>query len=135
MNMQHARCNTPPATREDRTLPLVEEHVVVGTREVVGDKLTVQTRLISDTHDIEAELHREHVSVKRVPHNTVLETAPTTRTEDGTTIIPIVREELFLQKRLILVEEVHITKTVSTQTVSTEAELRRLVPKILRDAD
>ena len=47
------------------------------------------------------------------------------RTEDGVTIVPILEEVLFVEKRLVLKEELHIRRRVSTETVQVPVVLRK----------
>ena len=53
---------------------------------------------------------QEKVSVERVPINEFVETAPETRRDGETMIIPVVEERLVLSKRLFLVEELRVKK-------------------------
>lgn len=58
----------------------------------------------------EEPLFAEDVDVQRVAINQVVESVPDTRIEGDTTIIPVVEEILVVEKRLVLREEVRITK-------------------------
>ena len=41
------------------------------------------------------------------------------------TIVPVVREELHIEKRLVLVEEIHLHRRTRTEEVDIPVELRR----------
>ena len=47
------------------------------------------------------------------------------RTEEGVTIVPILEEVLFVEKRLVLKEELHIRRRVSSETVEVPVVLRK----------
>jgi hypothetical protein len=55
-------------------------------------------------------LFSEDVSVERVPVNRIINGPAQTRQEGDTTIIPVVEEVITVQKRLLLREEVRITR-------------------------
>ena len=60
----------------------------------------------------------------RVPVNRFVETAPQVRYEGETMIVPVLREVVVVEKRIELIEELHITKrTIQTQ-VSQQVTLR-----------
>jgi len=78
------------------------------------------------------EVRREHVEVTRVSINREVAEAPPVRTEGDVTIVPIVEERLVVEKRLFLVEELHLTKTASAQAVELPATLRRMRAEVER---
>jgi hypothetical protein len=73
--------------------------------------------------DIEAELLRESVEVHRVPVNEYVEAPPETRYEGDSIIIPVLEEVLVVNKRLLLKEEVVITRR-REHTAHSTAEVR-----------
>ncbi len=115
-------------------VPLVEESVEVAKRVIDGDSVTVQTRVEEQVEWIRETLVGENVSVERVPVGRVVSHAPRIREVDGITIIPIVREVLHVEKRLMLVEEVHITRRTEETKVEQPVTLRSMHGSISRDA-
>lgn len=77
------------------TIPLMEE-----TRRVMEREETIDEPLL-----------RESVEVERVPINRIVAEAPPSRQEGDTLIIPVLEEVLVVEKRLMLKEEVRITRT------------------------
>jgi stress response protein YsnF len=70
-------------------------------------------------------VQREIVEVTRVPIDRMVETAPEIRTEGDVTILPVVEEVLVVEKRLVLKEEVHIRRRVTTETAEVPVTLRK----------
>ena len=106
-------------------IPLIEEVAHVAKERVSTGRVTVRT--VTDAFDekVEAELMREAVSVTRVPINREVTTVPQIRTEGDVTIVPVLEEILFVEKRLVLKEEIHITRTNETDSFASHVTLRR----------
>lgn len=106
-------------------LPVVEEVLDIGKEE----RITGQVRLTKSVGEyevpIEESLAREDVAVERVPINRIVETAAPERHEDGTLIVPVHKEVLVVEKRLMLVEEIHISKVRQIEPVQRTVTLRR----------
>jgi stress response protein YsnF len=65
------------------------------------------------------------VDVTRVPIGREVTEAPAVRTEGDVTIVPVFEERLVVEKRLFLVEELHVRRTVSVDPVELPTTLRR----------
>jgi len=115
----------PTRSRDDAVVPLLREEVVIGKRQVATGKVRIQT--VSDSFEeiASATLQEEQVTVTRVPIDRVVTKAPAVRTENGVTIVPVLEEVMIVEKRLVLREELHIRRDVSTQTVEVPVRLRR----------
>ena len=59
---------------------------------------------------VDEPLLREEVNIERVPVNRVVEGPVQVRREGNTLIVPLLEEVLVVEKRLMLKEELHITK-------------------------
>jgi uncharacterized protein (TIGR02271 family) len=117
-------------------LPVIEERAVVR-REVVESGRVQLTKTVQEHQEaLDLTLQHEEVQVERVPLNQYVPDdapAPTVRYEGNTLIVPVVREVMV--KRLLLVEELHVTKqqvqTQETQHVTLRHEhvqVNRLAP-------
>lgn len=120
---------TEPDDRQKRqepvaTLPLVAETVHVAKRFRTTGKVRVKTRVETERRTLTEELEAEEVEIERVPRNEPVDAVPEVRTEDGVTIIPLVEEQLVVEKRLVLVEEIHLHRVHSRHTVTVPVELR-----------
>ena len=84
-------------------------------------------RTIVETVDelARATLEEDSLDIKRVPVERVVAEPPAIRSEGDVTIIPIVEETMIVEKRLVLVEEVHIQRTTSARTVEMPVSLRK----------
>ena len=108
--------NTPAG--ETRKIPIIQEEVQI-TKEVVESG---SVRISKSVHEVEEmyniPISYEEHDVQRVTLNQLIDTAPPAiRYEGDTMIIPILREEVVVQKRLVLVEEVHVTKRQVEKTI------------------
>jgi uncharacterized protein (TIGR02271 family) len=109
---------------EVASIPLVEERLAVSKREVETGRLRVRISVDEREERVAAELIRDEVEIRRVPKNEALTEVPGVRTDGDTTIIPVVEEQLVVEKRLVLVEEIHVVRKSETE--------RRDVPVTLR---
>ena len=109
----------------DEVVPLLEEEVHVGKREVSTGKVRIRSVVETFEETAHATLEGETVEVTRVPVDRIVDEAPSTRTEGGVTIIPVLEEVLFVEKRLVLKEELHIRRRHTTETVDVPVTLKR----------
>jgi stress response protein YsnF len=117
---------------DDLRIPIIEEQAHVekrSTSERVRVHMTTETEhvLVQDV------VSREDIEVTHVPVGREVATAPAIRTEDGVTIVPVLEERLVVERRLFLVEEIHLRKTIREERVELPAELRRTRVDIERD--
>jgi stress response protein YsnF len=115
-------------------IPVVEETVTVGKRQVVTGHVRVRTVTDMVEEMAHAAVQREDGEVTRVPIDKVVETAPEIRTEGDITIVPVLEEVLVVEKRLVLKEELHIRRRVETETVEAPVTLRRQRAIVEREA-
>ena len=107
---------------DDLVIPIVEERPVISKDEFTTGLVNVSTRLEQNTVRVEDAVRKTFVNVQRTPINTFVEVEPQTREEDGVLIIPVV-EEVFV-KRLLLKEELRITRTSTLEPVERDVTLR-----------
>ncbi len=107
------------------TLALTEETASVTKQVVETGRVRVKT--VTDTVDqaVGASLLSEAYEVTRVAIDRQVDTAPVIRTEGDVTIVPVLEEVLVVEKRLVLKEEIHLRRRVSTDTVESVVPLRR----------
>ena len=99
-----------PASGEDLVIQLLEEEISVRKRQVAGGGVRVGVRVHEREAVVDEPLLREEIQVERVAINRVVERPVPVRKEGETTIIPLLEEVLVVEKRLMLKEEVRITK-------------------------
>ena len=120
---------------DGQTLELKAETLVVTKRTVTGATVRVSTVTREVEQAVDERLDHEVVDVERVPIGRIVEAVPEIREEDGVTIVPVVEEVVVIERRLVLKEEVRITRRrVQSRHVETaslrmqEAVVTRISP-------
>ena len=106
-------------------IPIVEEELKVETRTVPTGRVRVETRTELVEEIATAQLETSEVEVSRVPVGREVETAPEVKTIGDVTIVPVMEEVLVVERRLMLKEELHIRRRVTTETVEVPVSLRK----------
>jgi uncharacterized protein (TIGR02271 family) len=109
INSERGRLN-----QESTVIPVVQEQATIDKKEIETAKLTVQKKVIDVEKNVDIPLLQEGYEVERIPINQYVDTYPQVREDGNTIIIPVVREVLVVEKRLELVEEVHVIKRKTT---------------------
>lgn len=112
-------------TEPDKTLSLIEEQLIIDKLAVRDGRVRISTKTEFVTEAAEARLGSENVEVTRVPIGREVQEAPSVRTDGDVTIVPVMEEVLVVEKRLMLVEEIHIRRVATTEDVSIPVELRK----------
>ncbi|OZI07927.1 hypothetical protein BWI93_12000 [Siphonobacter sp. BAB-5385] len=120
--------NTNPSVTNESgprpvVLPVIEEQLKVDTQLEETGRVTVSKRVHEREELVELPLTQQQVKVERVPINQYIDTPPAVRYEGETMIVPVVKE--ILVKRLVLVEEVRITKEEVQTTTHQPVMLRQ----------
>jgi uncharacterized protein (TIGR02271 family) len=97
-------------TQADQALPLFAEELQVRKETRETGRLRVSKRTLERDVIVDEELTRERVEVETVPIGRRIEAMPAVRQEGETTIIPVVEEVLFVERRLMLKEEIRLTR-------------------------
>lgn len=96
---------------EQIVIPVVAEELTVERALVERRKVRVHKRVETREELVDEPTMREEVSVERLPVNQIISgEAPAARYEEGTLVIPILEEIIVVEKRLLLREEVRISK-------------------------
>ena len=108
----------PPADAAPAlTIPVVAETLHVDKQTVETGRVVLHKTVHTTTETADVPLRQETVQVQRVAVNRYVDEAPAVRYEGDTMIVPVLREEMVITKRLLLVEELH----VHTQVLTTHA--------------
>jgi stress response protein YsnF len=110
---------------DDLRIPIVEEEARIVARSTNREHVTVRVGVDEEQVFVREELRQEEVEVARVPIGREVTEAPAVRTEGDLTIVPVIEERLVVEKRLFLVEELHLRRTVTTEQVELPTTLRR----------
>ncbi|QHT68528.1 YsnF/AvaK domain-containing protein [Rhodocytophaga rosea] len=110
---------------ESAVIPVIEEQVHVSKQQIETGKVLVSKKVHEEEKTIDIPLVHEEHTVERIPVNQYVEKAPEVRYEGDTMIIPVLREEVIIQKRLFITEELRITKRKIETSVPQQVTLRR----------
>lgn len=109
---------------EELRIPVIREEAVVRTREVERGGVRVHKTVHEREEVIEQPTYHEQVHVERVAIGRTIDAVPGVREEGDTLIIPVVEEMLVVEKRLVLKEEVRITRQRTQTTEQARVILR-----------
>ncbi|HEX8708939.1 MAG TPA: YsnF/AvaK domain-containing protein [Pyrinomonadaceae bacterium] len=96
--------------RETVVMPVIAEQLDVQKRKVEAGGVRIRKIVHEREEIVDEPLIREEVQVKRVPINRVVESPVPVRHVGNTMIVSLMEEVLVVEKRLMLKEELHITK-------------------------
>jgi len=119
---------TSNRTRADEriVMPVVAETLDVQKRKVDTGGVRIKKIVHEREEVVDEPLMREEVQVKRVPINRVVDAPVPVRHVGNTMIISLLEEVLVVEKRLMLKEELHVTKgeieTYKPQRVTLRSE-------------
>lgn len=111
-------------TPDEVILPIVAETLVVGKRTIVTGRVRVTTGIDERPVDVRETLVHGGVEIERTAIGEEVLSVPPVRDEGDTIVVPVVREELVVTKRLILVEEVRLRRTAMTEAYAETMALR-----------
>jgi uncharacterized protein (TIGR02271 family) len=114
----------PKDSIEDPKLTLLAEELTVGKETVETGRLRVSKQTHTREASIDEDLLSEHADIERVPVGSQVFEMPPIRQEGDTTIVPIVEEVLHTERRLILKEEIKITRRRKTEQFHDSVTLR-----------
>jgi Domain of unknown function (DUF2382) len=92
----------------EEIIPIIEEHVVLGTERATTATVRVRTVTHEEEHAIDEPVRITDVEVKRVPVDLWTDEPVADRIEGDTRVISVYREEIIVQRRMHVVEEVHV---------------------------
>ena len=118
---------------EVAAIPLVEERLEISKREVETERLRVRISVEEREDRVPVELSHDDIEIERIPRNIPLSELPGVRLEGSTTIIPVVEEVVVVEKRLVLVEEIHVRRKTASRTEEIPVTLRSERAAIERD--
>jgi uncharacterized protein (TIGR02271 family) len=93
-----------------RIVPIVQEELVIDKQKRETGKVRVHKHVQTRQETVDEPGYIEELFFERVPVNKVIDAPQTSRYEGKTLVIPLIEEELVVQKRLVLREELRVTK-------------------------
>jgi len=108
------------------SIPVMQEKVEVGKKTIEKGRVKISKIVKEESEVLNLPTTSEQVHIRRVPVNKIVEDAPESiRYEGDTMIIPVLQEVTIVEKKLLLVEEIHVTKTSVTSEETKEITLRK----------
>ncbi len=114
------------------SIPIVEETLTIGKREVETGRVSVRTSVEEREQIVLEELIHTAVEIDRIDINRVIETAPEIREDGDLLIVPIVEERLVVSKELVLVQELHVRRRRVSQEFEEPVTLRKTTVEVER---
>lgn len=106
-------------------VPVLDEHVEVTKRVVERERVRLTTSTTTRDEVVDVPIFQEEITVERVPIGRVVEAATAPRQEGDTLVVPVYEEVLVVEKRLVLKEEVRVTRVRREAHEPQRVELRR----------
>jgi len=106
-------------------IPVMEEKVTIQKRNLESGVVAIHKQVHEHTEVIDEPLDSEQVEIERVEVNRMVEAPIPPRYEGDTLILSLLEEHLVVEKRLLLREEVHITKVRKEVHDPKEVRLRK----------
>jgi uncharacterized protein (TIGR02271 family) len=107
------------------TLPVVQEELDVDKRVVETGVVRVRTSTREHEEIVHMPLEREDVIVERVAVGRPVDAPLDVRHEGDVMIVPVHEEVLVVHRQLVLKEELHIRRRISTADAAQPVVLRR----------
>ena len=109
---------------DDPKLTLLAEELSVGKESVETGRLRVSKQTHTREVAVEEPLLRESAEIETIPIGRRIFEMPSVRHEGETIVVPIVEEILHTERRLILKEEVRITRRKTAEQIHDRVTLR-----------
>lgn len=106
-------------------VPVLAETLEIDKRRVETGRVRIRKIVHEHEETVDPPLWREEVVIERVPINRVVNEPPSARSEGETLILPLLEEVFVVEKRLLLKEEVRITKRRIGTHAPQQVRLRR----------
>ena len=110
---------------EQARVPVLDENLHVGVSKVETGRVRASKKVHEEDLIVSGPVTNDELSIERIPLNTYVDAPPQVRYEGDTMVIPVVEEEVVVQTRLKLVEEVRITRRQVERTVERPVTLRK----------
>lgn len=117
-----------PSRADEQTIviPVIEETLHVSKELVESGRVKLTKTVHENTETVSVPVLHDEVQVERIAINQLVETAPPAiRYEGETMIVSVMKEVVVTEIRLMLVEELHVTKRQIQADDTQQVTLRR----------
>jgi uncharacterized protein (TIGR02271 family) len=119
--------------KHDDVIPVLKEQLHVEKRVEEAAIVRISKQLTEHEQTVTIPLLAEEILVERVAINQLIDSPPPTlRYEGDTMIIPVIKEVAVVEKRLMLVEELHIVKRQNQKQETQQVKLKEEEVKVER---
>ncbi len=102
-----------PGDESELIVPLHAEELSVSVRPVITGRVRVHVQTQAREQAVDEPVDSTRVEVERVAIGRVVDAHPPVREEGDTTVISVVEEVLVIERRLVLKEEIRLTRVTT----------------------
>lgn len=124
--------NEPLFKEEKKTISVLNEFLTVKKKIVETGRIHISKKIQLREENFNVPVMQEHVNVERITINQYVNEAPQIRQVGKTMIIPVLKEVWVVRKELLLIEEIHVTRTQTEEIISGTEMLREEVVDIVQ---
>jgi len=119
--------------KHDHVIPVLKEQLHVEKRLEEAGIVRISKQLTEHEQTVTIPLLAEEIQVERIAINQLIDSPPPAlRYEGETMIIPVIKEVAVVEKRLMLVEELHIVKRQGQKQETQQVKLKEEEVKVER---
>jgi len=112
-------------SQDSDVIPVIEEQVHVDKKVVEKGSVYIYKDVHDEEVSVDIPYSHEEVDIERVPVNQYATDTPPVRYEGDKMIIPVLKEVMVVEKRIMVVEEIHVTKRRIEEHDTQKINLRR----------
>jgi uncharacterized protein (TIGR02271 family) len=120
-----AETTTEVSTGTNTVIPLYEESMAVGTRQVEEGQVKIRKVVKTETVNQPVQLRRETVTIERQPASGQSSTAPENAFQEGETTIQLWREEPVVETRVVPAGQIVASRHSEIEQTSVQRDLRK----------
>ncbi len=110
---------------EEIVIPVLEEELHIDKEVIESGKIRIIKKVNEEKSTVEVPIKHTEVSVERRPKNEYVDVNhQAIRYEGDTMIVSVLKEVVVVQKKILLVEELHINKTQHKEIHTEEVTLK-----------
>jgi len=120
-----AETKTEVKTGEETVIPLYQESMAVGTRQVEQGQVKLKKVVTTETVNQPVQLRRETVTIERQPASGQSSAAPANAFQEGETVIQLWKEEPVVETRIVSAGQVVASRHSQIEQQNVQRELRK----------
>lgn len=117
---------------EKKTFSVINEFLTVKKKIVETGRIHITKKIELREESFNVPVMQEHVNVERITINQYVNEAPQIRQVGKTMVIPVLKEVWVVRKEILLVEEIHVTRTHTQEIISGTETLREELVSIVQ---